>query len=1836
MVALAVAAGVPVTFAILHNGFPVSDVTLTSKDVWVTNDKLSLAGRLNRQIDELTAGAQAVNKSIDVVQDGAQVFLHDEDANTLQRIVRSSVTLVQKTPVPDNAEISLGKDTMTIVDPSNGKLWVINIAAGINFDQKSQKPDAVLGAGGEAVVGRDGIAYATSPSHSKMYRFASAGSQPSVASMSLPKNGQLSVVGDTPVDLDAAGKMLITGGGTRIALKGTPVKIQQPGSAASSALIATEDGLLTVSLDGKSQTAIAANIPADTTAADIAAPVDLEGCDYGAWAEQGRYLQDCSGRPPVRIMIEQDTTNDDLVFRVNRNVIALNDLQNGNTWVLSQKLKLVNNWDEIVPPQESKVTKGHQKSTEESFQDTLAKRTPVNHPPVARPDSYGIRPGRTTILPVLDNDTDQDGDVLEVTKTTPVSTDYGKLDLIEGGRALQFTPSASATGNASFVYTVSDGRGGVAQANVDLSIVQASENRPPKQLREAAVSVEAGQSIQYNVLTDWQDPDGDDLELKSASPTTADGVQFTPDGFITFQNKSGQTGVKTVDYEVTDGRATVSGKLTVTVKPAGTLSPVGTPDFAQVFVGNTVVVQPLQNDLSPSGQPLSLVSVQNPPYSAQVTANVAKAEVSVSSSKPGTIYLTYKLAAGSEQSEGIMRIDVLPNPDKDIPPIAVKDVAYVRAGQPTTVTVLDNDVSPLGRVLAVQSVNTDKTSSAIKVELLNNTNIGITAPNGLTAQTQFTYTISDGENTSVAGVTVVPVPPIVDRQPPIAVNDTATVRADDIVSVDVLANDYSPDQEQISLDPVLPVTSSDGGGLAFVNGDTVRYEAPDKAGQYSVVYRIVDQYGQTATASVLFTVTAKDPATDQPPAPQEQTARAFSGSTVRINVPLDGIDPDGDSVTLGGITQAPELGTIVDSGPTWFDYRAFSAATGTDKFEYSVKDSYGATGTGTIQVGVIPRANLQAPPDAVDDNVDVKPGKTVSAQVLLNDSDPNLYSLTLSKTLLAVSPALKAHVTGSKVIISAPSKQGEYSLRYQISNGHGGTASAFVTVNVTPNAKPLYPTATDDYITASKVKGSKPIKVAVEPLIDNPNGEDSALVISAEGPNAGKAQVDQSGGIITVTPRDARYAIAYRVTDPTDKTLTATAFIVVPPADSGKNIGPPHIKYGLAKQVVPQDGTRTWKLADIVTAPSGKPTRITTASSVKAINGDGSSAYVDDDTIKYTAPKGYRGTAAVVFEVTDGASATDPTGRKAVLTLNITVGDPNSDDVAPTFTLVKEQIQAGEQPTTIDLRDSTSDPNRNLISQFSYGGLGGQTSNIAATLSGSKLSMSSPLGVQPGATTTLDFTIRYKNFVVPGQVQVTVVKSTRPLAQAIEDDALGQRGDASTVNVLDNDINPYADVNKPLKVVAASVENSSQTSASVSFTSAGVVTIHPDATFIGTVSVVYTVEDASLDPSREVQGRFLLSVRDVPDKPNPPSIISEQDGSVTIGWQAPADNNAAIKHYTISTSGGIAQKVVDVSDAQTTISGLTNGTAYTFQISATNALGDGANSASSAPAIPFGKPGAPTSASIAPSSDGSGKVTMTWGAANGNGRAVSGYTWTISGAGASPTSGTTTGLSASTVGTVGTAYKFTVYASNSGGLNGAATTSSNSAMPTPGKPTVTLNASSSKGDYGLTGSWGSAAAHGFSDGAIKYSWSITGSGLSTSGSSNGGSSGSWLGTASHTYTLTVTATVNGVSNSASDTATTPAAPDPSYVRICRSFKSGDFWYAGVQWSGLSANSRTFTIENEPQWGPTSVSSSAGSGTIVTQAYRAFTSASDKNIDLWIDYDGTSTDHNITWGATPVC
>ncbi len=948
-------------------------------------------------------------------------------------------------------------------------------------------------------------------------------------------------MGDIPVVFDQSTNELVTEGGQKYGIgDAAGLKLQQTGPESSFAVVATADSL--VRLDLASGSADIVNAGFDSTSREldgVASPVNQDGCAHGAWGAAQKYLLACDGQEPAPQDIPEPTQSGVLEFRVNRTIIALNDLTNGNVWLPSENMRLVDNWDDVTPPVEQESEEiGEEKSAIQSFEDALAERTETNRPPTAKDDLFGVRPGRTTIFSVLDNDSDPDGDVLVISSFDPIAETTGRLDPIDGSRALQFTPAEGFVGGISFNYTVDDGRGGTASANVTARVVPDEINEPPYSVRFPGVAVEANQTISYNVLTDWRDPDGDDLYLTGASPKSADLVRFTPDGFITFTHQTSELGEKEVQFQVSDGNGTpVAGTLTVTVEPAGTLNPVGTPDFATAFADETVVVEPLKNDLSPSGAQLTLVGMDEPTGGAVASFNSDRGQVTFSSSNPGIFYMKYTVQAGANSSVGIIRIDVKEKPaDDNLPPVAVKDTAYLRGEEPVTVSVLSNDVSPTGKILAVQSVNVapDVTAKGLVVELLESTLIRVTSPAALTEQVNFTYTISDGVSTATAGVTVVPVPALTKHQPPVAANDTATVRVGDIITLDVLANDFHPDDTSMFLDTnlITPPTA----GIAFVAKNALRFQAPTTAGEYRVDYRVLDPFGETAAATAIITVTALNDDGNRDPVPDPLVGRVLAGGSIRIDVPLNGIDPDGDSTQLLDFPRNPTLGSLKEVGNDYFIYNASEAAVGTDEFSYQVYDAFGATGEASIKIAVIPQPDELQPPNAAPDSVSVRPGRIAQVDLMANDSDPQGSPIKVSKALVDVPDGIDAEVVDRQyLVVTAPDTEQSFSLRYELTNDRGGKTMSYVLVTVTPDAPLLPPTADDVPILTKDIAGKKSITVNIfDGYAFNPAGKTKDLVVSLDGPNAGSATLLERNGQIEVTPGETRQAIAYRVTNADD------------------------------------------------------------------------------------------------------------------------------------------------------------------------------------------------------------------------------------------------------------------------------------------------------------------------------------------------------------------------------------------------------------------------------------------------------------------------------------------------------------------------------------------------------------------------------------------------------------------------------------------------------------------------------------------------------------------------------
>ena len=165
------------------------------------------------------------------------------------------------------------------------------------------------------------------------------------------------------------------------------------------------------------------------------------------------------------------------------------------------------------------------------------------------------------------------------------------------------------------------------------------------------------------------------------------------------------------------------------------------------------------------------------------------------------------------------------------------------------------------------------------------------------------------------------------------------------------------------------------------------------------------------------------------------------------------------------------------------------------------------------------------------------------------------------------------------------------------------------------------------------------------------------------------------------------------------------------------------------------------------------------------------------------------------------------------------------------------------------------------------------------------------------------------------------------------------------------------------------------------------------------------------------------------------------DGQTTVSWTDPVSNGGStITLYTVSAEPGGASCTVSGANASScVVDGLTNGTAYTFTVTATNATGIGPASQPSETVVPVTVPEVPTAVTGAP---GGGEVTVTWTPPASDGGSTTPPTYTVTAEPGGETC-TTTGTSCLITGlTNGTAYTFVVTASNTIGTGETSTPSS--------------------------------------------------------------------------------------------------------------------------------------------------------------------------------------------------
>jgi hypothetical protein len=191
----------------------------------------------------------------------------------------------------------------------------------------------------------------------------------------------------------------------------------------------------------------------------------------------------------------------------------------------------------------------------------VAQSAPANQAPVARDDEAGTDQDSTVSIDVLANDSDPDGDPLTIISVTQPGSGSVRAEL---GGFLSYEPRAGFSGVDTFTYTISDGDGGNASANVHV-LVNAVVNQAPVARDDSAVTLEST-AVSIDVLANDFDPEGNALTITAVGEAANGVISVESDGTLTYVPNRRFKGEDQFTYSVSDGNTISVANVTVQVQ----------------------------------------------------------------------------------------------------------------------------------------------------------------------------------------------------------------------------------------------------------------------------------------------------------------------------------------------------------------------------------------------------------------------------------------------------------------------------------------------------------------------------------------------------------------------------------------------------------------------------------------------------------------------------------------------------------------------------------------------------------------------------------------------------------------------------------------------------------------------------------------------------------------------------------------------------------------------------------------------------------------------------------------------------------------------------------------------------------------------------------------------------------------------------------------------------------------------------------------------------------------------------------------------------------------------
>ncbi|MFH4744662.1 Ig-like domain-containing protein, partial [Vibrio harveyi] len=621
---------------------------------------------------------------------------------------------------------------------------------------------------------------------------------------------------------------------------------------------------------------------------------------------------------------------------------------------------------------------------------------PVNDAPVAVNDTVSTDEDTAVTIDVLANDSDPENDQLTITNAS-VPAEQGTVAIVDG--KLVFTPAENFNGDATISYTISDGQ---LTDDATVAVTVNPVNDAPVAVNDT-VSTDEDTAVTIDVLANDSDPENDTLTITAASVPAEQGTVTIVDGKLEFTPAENFNGDATISYTISDGQLTEDATVAVTVNPVND-APVAVNDTVATDEDTAVTIDVLANDSDPENDTLTITAASVPAEQGTVTIVDGKLVFTPAENFNGDATISYTISDGQLTDDATVAVTV--NPVNDAP-VAVDDTVTTDEDTAVTIDVLANDSDPENDTLTITAASVPAEQGTVAIV---DGKLVFTPAENFNGDATISYTISDGQLTDDATVAVT-VNPVNDA--PVAVNDAVSTDEDTAVTIDVLANDSDPENDQLTITNAS--VPAEQGTVTIVDGKLVFTPAENFNGDATISYTISD--GQlTDDATVAVTV---NPVNDAPVAVNDAVS-TDEDTAVTIDVLANDSDPENDTLTITAASVPAEQGTvaIVDGKLVFTPAENFN---GDATISYTISDGQ-LTDDATVAVTVNP---VNDAPVAVNDTVSTDEDTAVTIDVLANDSDPENDQLTITNASVPAEQGTVAIVDGKLVFTPAENFNGD-------------------------------------------------------------------------------------------------------------------------------------------------------------------------------------------------------------------------------------------------------------------------------------------------------------------------------------------------------------------------------------------------------------------------------------------------------------------------------------------------------------------------------------------------------------------------------------------------------------------------------------------------------------------------------------------------------------------------------------------------------------------------------------------------------------------------------------------